>query len=164
MVAHTSQLHDVPADWSDEAAVMVETHGLRVHAALVGAPALAAAGPDAVAVILGAGTLGLVTLAALKAYGPPCRVVVAAKHAGQKRVARSLGADVVCDPGDVRRTVRRAVGTLAVGTGDPVRLTGGADVFYDCVGSADSITDALDTTRPRGTVVLVGWPGASRST
>ncbi len=34
MVAHTSQLHPVPDDWSDEAAVMVEPTACAVHGAL----------------------------------------------------------------------------------------------------------------------------------
>ena len=39
------------------------------------------------------------------------------------------------------------------------RLTEGADVVFDCVGSADSLTEALSMVRPRGRVVLVGMPG-----
>jgi threonine dehydrogenase-like Zn-dependent dehydrogenase len=39
------------------------------------------------------------------------------------------------------------------------RLTDGADVVFDCVGTAASITQALAMTRPRGRVVLVGMPG-----
>ncbi|HXC78711.1 MAG TPA: zinc-binding dehydrogenase, partial [Candidatus Acidoferrum sp.] len=42
------------------------------------------------------------------------------------------------------------------------QLTGGADVVIDCVGSADSISEALGMVRPRGRVVLVGMPGAVR--
>jgi threonine dehydrogenase-like Zn-dependent dehydrogenase len=38
-------------------------------------------------------------------------------------------------------------------------LTGGAAVVFDCVGSADSITQSLEMVRPRGTVVLIGMPG-----
>ena len=52
--------------------------------------------------------------------------------------------------------MRRATGSLAAGS----QLTGGADIVLDCVGSEDSITDALAMVRPRGTVVLVGMPGA----
>jgi threonine dehydrogenase-like Zn-dependent dehydrogenase len=38
-------------------------------------------------------------------------------------------------------------------------LTGGADVVVDCVGSAESLSEALAVVRPRGRVVLVGMPG-----
>jgi threonine dehydrogenase-like Zn-dependent dehydrogenase len=39
------------------------------------------------------------------------------------------------------------------------RLTDGADVVFDCVGSSESIGQALTLVRPRGRVVLVGMPG-----
>ena len=38
------------------------------------------------------------------------------------------------------------------------RLTGGADVVVDCVGSSSSLADALAVVRPRGRIVLVGMP------
>ena len=38
-------------------------------------------------------------------------------------------------------------------------LSGGADVVFDCVGSAESIAQSLAMVRPRGTVALVGMPG-----
>jgi threonine dehydrogenase-like Zn-dependent dehydrogenase len=54
--------------------------------------------------------------------------------------------------------VRRRTRSLAAGA----QLTGGADVVLDCVGSADSIEHALSVVRPRGRVILVGMPGATR--
>ena len=35
----------------------------------------------------------------------------------------------------------------------------GAEVVFDCVGTADSVDDALAVVRPREQVVLVGMPG-----
>jgi threonine dehydrogenase-like Zn-dependent dehydrogenase len=66
---------------------------------------------------------------------------------------------VVVPPNEVRRTVRRAASTLAIGDGHVERLTGGADVVVDCVGSADSLVESLDIVRPRGRIVLLGMPG-----
>jgi len=51
--------------------------------------------------------------------------------------------------------VRRQAGSLVLAG----RLTEGADVVFDCVGSAASLTEALSLVRPRGKVVLVGMPG-----
>ena len=59
MVAHTSQLVDVPDDLSDEAAVMIEPTACAAHAAL------RYHGHETV--IIGAGTVGLLTLAAITA-------------------------------------------------------------------------------------------------
>ncbi len=154
-VAHDSQVHVVPEDLSDEAAVMVEPAACAVHAALAGG-----AGDGDTVVVLGAGTLGLCIVAALRRLSLPGTLVSVAKHPTQRRLAAELGADVVVEPGEVRRAVRRLTRSLAVGPAHgPGRLTGGADVVLDCVGSAGTLADSLAVVRPRGRVVLVGMPG-----
>jgi threonine dehydrogenase-like Zn-dependent dehydrogenase len=154
MMAHGTQLHPVPASLTDEAAAMVEPTACAVHGAL------AAASADArTTVVLGAGALGLLTVAALHRYAEPGLLLVAAKHPVQKTLARELGADVVVDPNEMRRAVRRAAGTMAFGEGNIERLTGGADVVVDCVGSAESLAASLDLVRPKGRVVMLGMPG-----
>jgi threonine dehydrogenase-like Zn-dependent dehydrogenase len=148
MVAHPSQLVDVPADLSDEAAVIVEPTACAVHAAdrYTGAET----------VIVGAGTLGLLTLAGIAASGRrgSAPIVVTAKYAEQRRLARELGADVVCEPGELPRWVRRLSGSLAVDD----QLTGGFGCVVDCVGSSDSIGQALKVAAPGSEVLLVGMP------
>jgi threonine dehydrogenase-like Zn-dependent dehydrogenase len=156
MAAHESQLHPVPDTMSDEAAVMVEPTACAVHIALA-----AAAEPTDVCVVLGAGALGLLTVAALRRYRPPAHLVVAAKHPRQRELAQELGADQVVAPGELRRVIRRATGSLAVGPPDAPRLTGGADVVVDCVGSDASLAEALAVTRARGRIVLGGMPGVT---
>jgi len=153
LVAHASQLHEVPAALSDEAAVMVEPTACAVHAAL-------AAGDlsGATVAVLGAGTLGLCTVAALRHLSLPGTIIIGAKYGEQRALARDLGATVVAEPGEVRRAVRRSTRSLVVAG----RLTGGADVVIDCVGTADSLTEALAIVRPRGRIVLVGMPGEVR--
>lgn len=158
MVAHPSQLHDVPDGFEDSDAVMVEPTACAVHGAL-----RARVEPGSTVAVIGAGTLGLLTVAALARWTTPGQVVVAAKHDHQRRWARELGGDlhpVVCGPAELPRAVRRVAQTQVLGP--PTRLTGGADVTIDCVGSADSITSALAVTRPGGRVVLVGMPGVQR--
>ncbi len=154
MVAHRSQLHVVPDDMSDEAAVMVEPTACAVHGAHRAAPE-----PGARIAVLGAGTLGLLTVAALRDLAPDATILVAARHPEQKALAAELGADVVVAPDQWRRGVRRMTGSLAVGDGHIDRLTGGADIVVDCVGSAESITESLAAVRARGRVVMVGMPG-----
>jgi threonine dehydrogenase-like Zn-dependent dehydrogenase len=153
LVAHTSQLHPVPDRLSDEAAVMVEPAACAVHAALA-----ARVTEGSSVVVLGAGTLGLCTIAALRQLTLPGTLLAGAKHPAQRQLASALGADMVVDPGEVPRAVRRLTRSLAAGS----QLTGGADVVLDCVGSADSIEHALSVVRTRGRVILVGMPGAAR--
>jgi threonine dehydrogenase-like Zn-dependent dehydrogenase len=151
MVAHPSQLHDVPDDMDDAAAVMVEPTACAVHAALRHAPQEG----DLVAVI-GAGTLGLLTIAALRHLTPAGIIAAGARYPQQMRLAKALGADQVCQPGELPRLVRRLTGSMAYGN----QLTTGADVVLDCVGSSESLQQALAIVKPRGTVVVVGMPAA----
>jgi threonine dehydrogenase-like Zn-dependent dehydrogenase len=150
MVGHGSQLHPVPDDMADEAAVMVEPAACAIHAAR--RPAIEEPGT---VVVLGAGTIGLCTIAAVRRYVRPGTLVASAKHPEQRKRAVELGADVVVEPGEVRRAVRRISRSPMVGDG----VGEGAEVVYDCVGSAASLDDALAITRPRGEVVLAGMPG-----
>jgi threonine dehydrogenase-like Zn-dependent dehydrogenase len=121
----------------------------------------ATAGHEATGIVavIGAGTLGLCTVAALMRWAPPDQLLVAAKHPEQKRLARELGAHTVVPPDQLRRAVRRATGSMAIGDGSIDRLGGGADVTVDCVGSEASLADALAVTRPGGRIVLLGMPG-----
>jgi threonine dehydrogenase-like Zn-dependent dehydrogenase len=148
LAAHPSQLHPVPDDMSDEAAVMVEPAACAVHAAR-------ALGDTEFAVI-GAGTLGLCTIAALRNLSTPRVILAAAKHPHQQQLARDLGADVVVEPDMLGRAVRRAVPNSLM-NGD--QLTGGIDTVVDCVGTAASLAQALQVVAPGGTIVLVGMPG-----
>lgn len=147
LAAHESQLHVVPDDLDDAAAVLIEPVACAVHAAL-------SAETDAgIVSVLGAGTLGLGVTAALSALARPARLVVGARHPEQRRLAGALGATDVVDDGELVRAVRRVTGSFAYADGT---LTGGADVVFDCVGSSSSITDAIAMCRPGGTIVLVG--------
>ncbi|MGH9077517.1 MAG: zinc-dependent alcohol dehydrogenase, partial [Acidimicrobiales bacterium] len=152
MVAHQSQLRAVPDTMSDEAAVMVEPTACALHGVLTAPP-----GPVPVAAVIGAGTLGLCTVAALDGLRPDVEeVVVAAKHPAQRRLAAALGAGSVVEPDQLRRAVRRLGGGSILDNG---QLSGGAPVVFDCVGSASSLAAALAVAAPGGTIVMLGMPG-----
>ena len=157
MIAHRSQLHAVPDELTDEDAVMIEPMACCVHAALSPGLLGGAAG-GAIAVVIGAGTIGALTIRAITAFNPVSHLIAAARHPEQVALARSFGAHTVVDPSALARTVRRITGSMAIGDGDIERLTGGADVVFDCVGTAESITQALSVIRPGGRIVLVGMP------
>jgi threonine dehydrogenase-like Zn-dependent dehydrogenase len=152
LVAHTSQLHAVPDDVTDDDAVMVEPTACAIH----GIYGLTdGTEPPGTVVVLGAGTLGLLTIAALKTFVRPGTIVAVAKHPEQRRWARELGADVLVEPGEIRRGVRRLTGSHEYGD----VLSGGADVVVDCVGASSSVADAIAVTKPTGRVHLVGMAG-----
>lgn len=150
LVAHRTQLHAVPDDLSDEAAVMIEPVACAVHAAL-----RAGVTPGATVAVIGAGTMGLGAVAALRHLTEAGEVLVAAKHGHQRRWAGELGATVVVEPDGLRRAARRLTRSRVIGQG----LSGGVDVVIDAVGSTATLDDALSIVRPRGRVVLLGLPG-----
>ncbi len=152
-VAHRSQLHPVPATMTDETAVMIEPLAVALHAAC--RAQVPARGTVAV---LGAGTMGLLSVAALRFLQPDCRILVGAKYRHQQELARTFGADQVVEPDAVSRAVRRAVGCHVIGED----LAGGADATIDTLGSSGTIRRAIGITRPRGRVVLLGMPAGVR--
>ena len=157
LVAHPSQLHKVPEALSDEAAVLIEPFACCVHAALRGGAA-----KEDIVVVSGAGTIGLLTIAAVKLFTPPRRLIAVAKHPTQRDLAKKLGADQVISPGEVFQRIRFATGARRLDGMNRSLLLGGADVTFECVGRADALNDAVRYTREGGTVVAVGMPGEER--
>ncbi len=153
LVAHRDQLHPVPDHIDDRAAVMIEPTAGAVHTAFK-----AGVEPGDTVVVQGAGTMGLCALAAVRHHTAAGTVIAAAKYTHQQQLAGDLGADLVVEPGELRRAVRRVTGCRMVGHD----LSGGADVTIDAVGSAASIATSLSVTRPRGRVVLLGMPGVTK--
>jgi threonine dehydrogenase-like Zn-dependent dehydrogenase len=153
MVAHRSQLHPVPEEMSEGAAVMVEPLACAIHAVR-----RASIPGDATVLIVGAGTMGLLTLLAAREFAEPGEVIVVAKHRAQAALARRYGAEVV-SPAEALGAVRRSTKAFRL---DPERsepfLLGGVDVAFDCVGSPAALSLALRATRARGRVVLAAMP------
>src|SRR3954452_17954339 len=150
-VAHPSQLVPVPEHLTDEEAVLIEPTACAVHAARS-----IQSGDVA---IIGAGTLGLLTGAALRSRGHVDSIVVAAKHPAQRDLARELGASQVVAPSELARVVRARTRSMVIGD----QLTNGAATVVDCVGSDDTLEQALSIVAPGGDVVLFGMPGGTTS-
>jgi threonine dehydrogenase-like Zn-dependent dehydrogenase len=153
-VAHRSQLHPVPEAMTDRRAVLVEPLACAVHAVLRGRPE-----PGATVLVVGAGTVGLLTVLALREFTGAGRVIVAAKHGRQAELAVEFGATEVVGSGDAVPALRRATRAyrLSPERGRPY-LLGGVDVAFDCVGTRSSLDSALRTTRAGGRVVMAGMP------
>lgn len=170
MVAHPDQLVPVPDEVSDEAAVLVEPTACAVHAAR--AVRSGRAGEGGAVAIIGAGTLGLTTLAALRHLDADAgttdrEVLVTAKHPEQKRLAQRLGATRAVAPAELARAVRSSTASLVVASDDATasaaqgQLTGGVATVVDCVGSEVSLAQALKVVAPGGDVLVVGMPGTT---
>ena len=133
----------IPERISFAEAAMVEPLAVGMHAA-----AKARIVPGDVAVVLGAGPIGMVT--ALAALAGGCsRVVIADVVAAKLELAATLGPVVPVlagteSPGEVARS-----------------LTGGwgADIVFECSGAAAAVAAVVEPLRPGGCTVLVGMPG-----
>lgn len=158
MVAHESQLYEVPEGMPDDLAVLVEPLAVALHAVLLASPA-----PGGRVLVLGAGTIGLCTIAALRAVEPTCRIVVLARHAFQRDAARRLGGEPAGagqDAGDAAMAGAGARRHRPV-WGPPV-YTGGFDRVYDCAGTARSMDASLRVAGPGAHIVLVGCTAGAR--
>lgn len=157
MLAHRSQLWPVPDGMSDEAAVLVEPLACAIHA--VFRAEIPAGGTVHV---VGAGTVGILTLIAIKAFTKADHVVMAAKHQRQRAAATMAGADDVVRPEHAVKAVRRTDHAVKL---TPERgmdfLLGGVDVSIECTGSSSGLDLALRTTKAGGRVVVSGIPGGA---
>ena len=153
LVAHRDQLHPVPADVPDDRAVLAEPLACAVHSVR-----RAAVPRDASVVVVGAGTVGLLTVLALRALTPAGSVTVIAKHPHQARRAVALGATDVLEPRRAARGLRRATGGSLH---NPERgrefLLGGADIAFECTGG-QGLDIATRLVRAAGRIVLSGMP------
>jgi threonine dehydrogenase-like Zn-dependent dehydrogenase len=154
MLAHASQLHPVPETLSDEVAVLIEPLACAVHSVRrVPIP------PGSSVLVVGAGTVGLLTLLALRKLTDAGEVHVIAKHGHQADRARELGATNVIGADATARALRRSTGAMLV---EPERgagyLLGGIDVAFECTGGAAGLDTALRSLQAGGTAVVSGMP------
>jgi threonine dehydrogenase-like Zn-dependent dehydrogenase len=162
LVAHEVQLQRVPDDLSDEAAVLAEPLSCALHAVL----RFRESGEKGTQLfLLGAGTMGLLTLAALRGLDVSARITVLAKHQLQQELARALGADeiVPATSGSFAELCRQVGATRHQAEIGAPTVLGGFDAVFDCVGSPRSLDEALRLTRARGTTILVGMPAIPKT-
>ncbi|HKO34437.1 MAG TPA: alcohol dehydrogenase catalytic domain-containing protein [Candidatus Limnocylindria bacterium] len=155
MAVHRSQLHPVPDALADEVAVLVEPFSVALHAVLAQPPA---AGEKVL--VIGAGTLGLLTVAALRLVAADAQVVLIARHKGQRSLGERLGATVAPSGREaaVSAAQRHAGARLHRSILDDAVLSGGFTQVYDAVGSRESVAEALAVADAGARVVLVGGP------
>jgi threonine dehydrogenase-like Zn-dependent dehydrogenase len=156
LVAHGSQLHPVPDSLDDTRAVLVEPLACAIRAVRrVPIP------EGANVLVLGAGTVGLLTLLALREYTQAGPVYVVARYGHQRERAKVVGATDVISPDRAAWALRRATGGfLAKPERGEEFLLGGVDVVFECTGGS-GLGTALRVARAGGTVVLAGMPNAA---
>jgi threonine dehydrogenase-like Zn-dependent dehydrogenase len=121
---------------------LTDVMGTGHHAALS-----AGVRPGSTVAVVGDGAVGLCAVIAARRLGAE-RIVAFSRHASRQALARELGAtDVVAERGDEgAAAVRELLGGI------------GPDHVLECVGTKESMQQALDTARPGGQIGFVGVP------
>jgi len=156
-VAPSHRLHPLPDRIGDDEASLIEPFAVCLRAVLNNPPR-----KRELVVVIGAGTIGLMNVAALKAIEPFCRVVSVAKYPFQGKLAQRLGAEFVIDA--QTEDVMARVGELAQTKVYPLSqggalLAGGVGLVFDTVTSTITLNQALRMTRGKGSVVILGLAG-----
>lgn len=158
LVSHESLLHPVGRIPSRRA-VLSEPASIALHAAL----RWRREGDRAV--VVGAGTIGLLLTAALRRLHADLEIIVLSSTRQGDRMARQVGASQVVRSGpDAVQDVAQLYGSRAL-TPRMTRvgiLGEGVDAVFDCVAHADTIDMALHLLRPNGTLVVVGAAARQR--
>lgn len=103
--------------------------------------------PGATAVVVGDGAVGLLGVLSAKQMGAE-RIIAMSRHESRQRLASEFGAtDIVTERGEEGVTRIK-------------ELTGGvgADSVLECVGTQESMMQAIRSTRPGGSIGYVGVP------
>lgn len=151
-VAHASQLHGADG-LTDEVAVLADPLASALRPVLLHPP-----GEGDVVLVIGAGTIGLLTVRALRAVGWEGPLACLGRYDFQLELARAAGADTVFRrPDEVYAWAARLPEAKAYKpTLAPRFVEGGPSLVYDTVGSGSSVRDAMALTREGGRVILVG--------
>lgn len=140
-------VYKLPDEIDYEAGALIEPLATAIHAVQIAEPKM---GKD-LALIFGAGSIGLFVLQALKNLNP-MKIVVSEVSAKRLEVARMLGADAVVNPETCNLSdyMAGAKETFPKGSSHCV------DLVIECVGSAATLKQALDIIVPSGRIILVG--------
>jgi threonine dehydrogenase-like Zn-dependent dehydrogenase len=152
LVIHEALLYGAEEALTDEQVALLEPVAVGLHVVLRSLPQ-----PGDQVMVLGCGSIGLMTVQALRVLVPQAKVTALARYPFQAEVARRLGAHEVYQGADPYEMTAETTGArLYRGSMGSVALLGGFDVVYDCVGLAGTLTTALRCARAGGRVALVG--------
>jgi L-iditol 2-dehydrogenase len=93
------------------------------------------------AVVIGGGSMGLLHVCVLRAVRPQVRIVLVEPQRDRRDIALELGVSSACEPDQAARAVKDI-------------CEKGADVVFDTVGGAKTLSSSLRFTRAGGSVVL----------
>jgi L-iditol 2-dehydrogenase len=151
-VAHKTQLHDA-RDLPDDVAILTDPFASSLRPVLLHPPQ-----EDDTVLVIGAGSIGALTVKALRLAGWRGPIGVLGRYDFQLELAERAGATHRFGSRDeVFKWASSFKGAISYKpTLAPKFVEGGPSLVYDTVGSQSSIADAIALTREGGRIVLVG--------
>jgi 2-desacetyl-2-hydroxyethyl bacteriochlorophyllide A dehydrogenase len=132
-------VHRIPQNISFKVATLIEPVSCALH--MINESGIRAG--DLV-VIIGGGTMGLISLLLCKHYGAS-KIVLSEPVRYKREMAKQLGADVICDPAkDSLSTLIKEISSH------------GADIVLDHVGSSATICEGYKCLRKKGRMIISG--------
>ena len=128
----------VPAGISLDLATLVEPLAVALHSL-----ALASIGPGETVAVIGAGPIGLLTIAALRAANAGS-IWAVEPLAHRRELAGMIGANIALEPAEAVEAILRGTGRR------------GVDCAFDCAAGEDTTSRAIQVVRNAGRVVLTG--------
>jgi len=128
----------IPAGMSFDEATLAEPLAVALHSLR-----LASIHPGETVAVIGAGPIGLLTIAALRA-AKAGRIWAVEPVAHRRELARMIGADVVLEPSEAVQEILHSTGRC------------GVDCAIDCAAMEDTTGQAIKMARNAGRVVLTG--------
>jgi L-iditol 2-dehydrogenase len=128
----------IPAGMSYGEAALAEPLAIAIHSLR-----LASVSRGETVAVIGAGPIGLLTIAALRVTGAG-KIWIVEPLAHRRELARGIGADVALEPGEALDEILKATGQR------------GVDCAIDCAAGEETTSQAMQITRNAGRVVLTG--------
>jgi len=128
----------IPREMSFDEATLAEPLAIALHSLR-----LASIRPGETVAVIGAGPIGLMTIAALRA-ARAARIWAVEPLEHRREMARGIGADVVLEPGEAVRAILSETGQR------------GVDCAIDCAAGEHTTGQSIQLTRNAGRVALTG--------
>lgn len=152
LVAHKSQVFNVPPGLSPREGIMIEPLAVALQAVIENQP-----GESDQVLVVGGGVIGNLIVQAIRSLGSGCQITVAEPSSFHAQLASKAGADQVIVDGDIQghameiTQARRYTPMLG-----PAILMGGFSKVFDTVASASTLLVGMRVLRGGGVLSVVG--------
>jgi len=143
----SKNVHPVPKDMPEDCASMVEPVSVTLNAIADAKKIMGSISGKSVAIV-GAGSLGLILLQALRLYDEPGLVCVLDPLDYRLKIADDLGADLIINPNNVNPSKEVMEVTNGIGT----------DIVFELAGEPNAYQLSSNLVKPSGTIIIVGIP------